>query len=332
MTICPYGRDGALLWDDARPGEPLWQVQLVHDVAQPVTTDIASHFNDFLRGRLYDDDDDAPRDLRELELVSGIRLVVTRSAPATAFDELAADAVGYVWGRVAFYVSAEAERGAQDFVDLWDAFVGYRQCARPACAPLCVSNIHMSLHMGVAIKVDHLQHAAYVVARDMAPLHMPLGLCEAWPPSAPINVRMLVVTLWFDSPNAVTLVLRGGTAALRARLRAFGCFDWDPTDLAASDEGQNRRRSRPPPAAVKLEPGVTGGSSASVVCVWPRRRVDDADLLGHLSVVHFFANAPLYGAPVRVRLGDWVAEGTPAHELLHAIESLPSVTDFSMVA
>ena len=292
LSIRPYGLEAIALWRLAPEGSALWQIQVTHDVAKPITKNLWQHFNAYL-ATLHAENPEAPSNLRELEANQAIRLVLTRPDPENAW-------IGYKDWRVAFYVAAPDATEIENFLALWDGFLVYR---RRVGRIEGMTDFSMQVHLQRGINVDPtaFDYPDYAFFRDCTPSALPHAVTDAWPPSAPAAKGMLKLVVQFESESEVTFILTGPTWSFRERIRGLGGHDWELTEDNTTEARVFAR-------------------------VWPKVSTDDPAL-----ALSFFGSAVLQEAPVLVSVEDVVAPGTPNEQLIDAIRNLASVARVDLV-
>ena len=147
LSVRPYGLEATSLWRAAPVGHALWQVQITHDVAVPMTKELWRHFNAHLAA-LHAEDPEAPVNLRDLQDQQCIRLIITRPEPENSV-------IGYKDWRLAFYIAAPDTREIENFLALWDGFLVYR---RRIGRTEGMCDFPMQLHLHRGINVDSSRH------------------------------------------------------------------------------------------------------------------------------------------------------------------------------
>ena len=187
------------LWDLLQGQDnALFQVQIRHDAQRPITFDMRTSFNDFLRAA-YKQDSRIPCNLAELERACAVRLIVT--------DRADPDDVGFIQWRTAFYCT-----DLPNFLLLLDGFYKYKE--KQTIQPF---QIVIHPHVGIEISLDDLEYKHYALQEPKQVL--PLHIFEAQP------VLRKVITwlnIQIESEDIISIVITGYTWPYRQRLDKIG--------------------------------------------------------------------------------------------------------------
>ena len=208
LHVCRYAGCGAVLNDNFLAGEPVDQVQVIHDAQPTITHGLTTAFNEFLADQ-FSTDEGGPVNVTEWEKQWRCRLVFTNKEDP--------DSVGYVPWRVSFYVGSGSS-AVQNFLLFFDAFCHWRSTNRPAerfSKPLALIIKH-EVRCALQLDAEQFECEMTAAAVDKGARLCPL---QAQPPYWTRTIP--VVNVEVVSDTRIALVVGGNTHSYRYGFEAL---------------------------------------------------------------------------------------------------------------